>query len=172
MKIKLFKTGILSLSTLVLFACSNIDDRLNVKNSWCAEEEEPKTIEILELSSDAMFVYNGSKVTDLLPEGQQKLQELILILQDDYTSISQITITGHTDRIGSDNYNDKLGLDRATAVKAYLIDHGLDATYIIETKGKREPVTSSCVGNKATAELKACLAPDRRVVLDIEGIKE
>ncbi len=38
---------------------------------------------------------------------------------------STIVIKGHTDKIGPKNYNDKLGLERALAVKKVLIDLGI-----------------------------------------------
>jgi OOP family OmpA-OmpF porin len=37
-----------------------------------------------------------------------------------------VKIQGHTDRIGSKAYNDTLSLERAKAVKSYLVDRGID----------------------------------------------
>ncbi|MEM9847408.1 MAG: OmpA family protein [Bacteroidota bacterium] len=51
-----------------------------------------------------------------------------------------LTIVGHTDSIGSDAYNDKLGLERAQNAKIYFKDLGVEAEIETETMGKRRPV--------------------------------
>lgn len=52
---------------------------------------------------------------------------------------AEVVVIGHTDTQGSDEYNDKLSLQRAQAVKQQLIKLGFDAAHI-ETagRGKRE----------------------------------
>jgi OOP family OmpA-OmpF porin len=77
-----------------------------------------------------------------------------------------VLVTGHTDLIGSDAYNQKLSERRANAVRKYLAAHGIDATRIkSEGKGKNEPVVD-CKGVRGTKSLIECLAPNRRVVVD------
>ena len=39
----------------------------------------------------------------------------------------KVEIQGYTDSVGSDKYNKELSLKRAEAVKAYLVDEGIDA---------------------------------------------
>jgi outer membrane protein OmpA-like peptidoglycan-associated protein len=52
---------------------------------------------------------------------------------------AEVVVIGHTDTQGSDEYNDKLSLDRARAVKQQLIALGFDPTHIsVEGRGKRE----------------------------------
>jgi outer membrane protein OmpA-like peptidoglycan-associated protein len=51
-----------------------------------------------------------------------------------------LTIIGHTDKIGTDTYNDKLGSDRAKSVREYFRNLGVTAKINIGSKGKREPV--------------------------------
>jgi OOP family OmpA-OmpF porin len=80
-----------------------------------------------------------------------------------------VVATGYTDRIGSDKYNDRLSLRRAQAVKAYLVSKGIEANRIYtEGKGKRNPVTTGC-NQKNHKQLIACLAPDRRVEVEVVG---
>lgn len=86
-----------------------------------------------------------------------------------------ITVTGHTDRIGSHAYNMKLSTRRAEAVKSYLAQSaGIPAGRIAArgTDGS-DPVTKpgECKGKKATKALIACLQPDRRVEVEVSGTR-
>jgi len=78
-----------------------------------------------------------------------------------------IRVSGYADRLGPEPYNLKLSLRRAEAVKQYLAGQGYDPRRIqLEAKGEAEPV-KRCTGD-ATANTKACLAPNRRVKIDPE----
>lgn len=109
----------------------------------------------------------------MTPEGKQHLDKFAADLQD--TQFDVITVTGHTDRIGSHDYNMALSTRRAEAVKNYLMESaGIPAGKIAArgTDGS-DPVTKpgDCVGTKATRELIACLQPDRRVEVEVSGTK-
>jgi outer membrane protein OmpA-like peptidoglycan-associated protein len=53
---------------------------------------------------------------------------------------ANILLEGHTDDSGNDEYNYRLGLERATAVKTYLVHHGIASHRLsIGSKGKTEP---------------------------------
>ena len=77
-------------------------------------------------------------------------------------------MTGHTDRIGSAEYNLKLSKQRADAVRDYLISKGVDRTKI-ETigMGEKEPVVQC--NQKEMKALIACLQPNRRVDVQVKG---
>jgi OOP family OmpA-OmpF porin len=81
-----------------------------------------------------------------------------------------VNVNGHTDRIGSSQYNQKLSERRAETVKAYLISKGTDASKI-ETYGfgKTTPV-KSCPDQKDRKALIACLQPNRRVEVEVKGV--
>jgi OOP family OmpA-OmpF porin len=83
-------------------------------------------------------------------------------------TIEAVFVTGHADRLGAQQYNQKLSEKRAAAVAAYLRSHR--PTLAIETLGvgKTRPV-ASCSNKLPRAKLIECLAPDRRVTIEVRG---
>jgi hypothetical protein len=148
----------------------------DVHHRWCAEEApvaqpvvaEPQ-VERINLSADALFRFNQSDAADMLPEGKATLDRLAENLVSCQAHIDGIALTGHTDRLGSEQYNYNLGLQRAQTVKNYLQGKGVQAPISVASAGESQPVTTACTGTRATAALKACLQPDRRVTVDISG---
>jgi outer membrane protein OmpA-like peptidoglycan-associated protein len=52
----------------------------------------------------------------------------------------EVQITGHTDRVGSTETNDRLSLERAERIKNFLLEQGLKARFIRAVgRGEREP---------------------------------
>ncbi|MBB5019231.1 OOP family OmpA-OmpF porin [Chitinivorax tropicus] len=132
----------------------------------------PKT-EKFTLQADVLFAFNGDKLSN---EGKVALDKVIEdALAPHVKSIDgTVEISGHTDRIGSDKYNQKLSERRAESVKAYAVSKGLPADKITtQGLGKSQPVTKpeDCKGNKKTKKLIACLQPDRRVEIELKGTK-
>jgi len=85
-----------------------------------------------------------------------------------------ILAIGHTDRIGTAAYNQKLSVRRAEAVKKYLTEKGIPPNRVYaEGKGKTQPLTkpSDCKSGLGRARLIACLQRDRRVDVDVTGTK-
>ena len=150
----------------------------DVHHRWCAEEapvEQPVVedpivkSERINLSADALLRFNQSDAADMLPEGKATLDRLAENLVSCQAHIDGIALTGHTDRLGSEQYNYNLGLQRAQTVKNYLQGKGVQAPISVASAGESQPVTTACTGTRATAALKACLQPDRRVTVDISG---
>lgn len=119
-------------------------------------------------SADSLFAFDQSSIK---PAGKADLDKFAAELKG--TRFDVITVEGHTDRLGSDAYNQKLSQQRAETVKAYLIESGgLDATKISAVgKGELIPVTKlgDCKGAKRSVQLIACLQPDRRVEVEVVG---
>jgi len=129
-------------------------------------------IERIELAADALFKFNKAGVADLLPAGKQQLDELVATLTVDYIELEGIHLTGHTDRLGSDAYNQRLSEQRAHTVKTYLHSQGLNPSLItVAGKGEAEPVVSCGQGRDTTQALTACLQANRRVDVEVSGIK-
>ncbi len=61
----------------------------------------------------------GFDTSDLSPEGQAALDEFATTLKNENKNV-YIEIQGHTDNVGSEKYNEELGLLRAEAVRRYL----------------------------------------------------
>lgn len=122
------------------------------------------------LSAESLFGFDASTVK---PEGRAALDTFSSSLGG--TSYQTITVEGHTDRLGSDQYNQKLSQERAVSVKNYLVTSGkLDGSKINAVgKGESMPVTKpeDCRGTKRTAALVACLQPDRRVDVEVTGTR-
>lgn len=122
----------------------------------------------MQFSSDALFAFDQSA---LRPEGTQMLDDLVAQLQG--SSYDQIMVTGHADRLGSAEYNQKLSERRADTVHAYLLSKNIASTKIsVSGQGESTPQTApdACAG-LARAPLIACLQPDRRVDVEMQGTR-
>lgn len=121
-------------------------------------------------STDALFSFGKAEIK---PGGERALDKFAADLKG--ANYEVITVTGHTDRLGPQKYNLKLSTERAEAVKNYLVEYAGIPSDKIEAKGVNgaNPITKpgECVGTKATAELKACLAPDRRVEVEVSATR-
>lgn len=63
----------------------------------------------------------------LMPEGKDLLNEVADTLRQHHGEYKRIEVQGHTDDIGSDEYNQDLSQRRANSVKVYLISRGTEA---------------------------------------------
>ena len=123
----------------------------------------------INFSADALFDFDKAV---LKPEGKAMLDDLARTLQG--ANYNVIATTGHTDRFGTDDYNQKLSMRRANAVKDYLTSRDIAANMIsVDGKGETQPVTKAgdCQGAKS-AKVIACLQPDRRVDVEVTGTEK
>jgi outer membrane protein OmpA-like peptidoglycan-associated protein len=75
---------------------------------------------------------------------------------------AQLTVTGHTDSVGSDAYNQKLSDKRAHSVVEYLIDQGVPRSNFVSVVGAGE---SQPVADNKTADGRA---QNRRTEIKIQ----
>jgi len=118
---------------------------------------EPKA-EKVTLKADTYFDFDKS---NLKPEGKDTLDQLVRDMGD-LNSVAEIEVVGHTDSIGTEEYNEGLSERRAATVKNYLISKDVPADVIqTEGRGELEPV--------ATNETREGRAQNRRVEITTKG---
>lgn len=141
----------------------------DIVNPPAAKPEPPKpTDQTLTLSADALFAFDKYKLADVTKTGVAELTDLATKLTAPGVKTDKIEVTGYTDRIGSDAYNLKLSTERANTVRDFLVKHGVPADHITAAgRGEADPVVTC--NDKGHAKLVACLAPNRRVVVKVEG---
>lgn len=93
----------------------------------------------LEIPSDISFAVGRS---DIEPNFRPILDRFANSLREHPTTT--VTIIGHTDSTGSDAINNPLSVNRAAAVRDYVVARGVSANRIaIDGRGSREPVASN-----------------------------
>ena len=120
------------------------------------------------LEAGTLFPFDGSTLTE---EGVAAVDGVVDEVAAKNVQNAQYTVTGHTDRLGAEAYNQKLSEKRAKAVASELSAKGVPAQSIVSVQGLGEtsPVTGSeCDGLKGNALVK-CYAPDRRVEITVKG---
>ena len=119
-------------------------------------------IETITIQAETLFDFDKASIKG---KSNQTLDEVAAKIKE-HNDIEFILVTGHTDKIGADAYNQKLSERRADAVKKYLASHGIKDVLIKSVgKGETEPVVD-CAGVKGSKKVIECLAPNRRVVVD------
>jgi OOP family OmpA-OmpF porin len=118
------------------------------------------------LQSDETFGFNSATLSSA---ARARIDKDVVARLQSCAAIDVILVTGHTDRVGTQQYNQALSLRRANAVKQHLVAKGVPATRI-ETvgMGKSAPI-KFCPDTRNQKALAACLAPNRRVVVEIKG---
>lgn len=121
------------------------------------------------LDGDSLFRFDKSAAEDMLPEGRRQVAALAASIQRNFRSLREIRITGHTDRLGGDAYNDTLSRARANTVREMFVREGIPAQLIrTQGMGKRQPVVN-CPGTRKNDALISCLQPNRRVDIQVDG---
>jgi len=117
--------------------------------------EPPRVVRTKPTFNNVLFDFDKAV---LKPEGRAVADEVVASMKAH--SQDTLVLEGHTDNIGSDEYNMALGTRRAEAVKRYMVEQGI-APERIETKsfGEGQPaVPNDSPGNRAL---------NRRVVFNV-----
>lgn len=121
------------------------------------------------VSGDALFRYARSDASGLAAGGQAELDRLVARLRQNYAEIDRLSVIGYTDPLG--RRHETISRQRAETVMAYLMSHGIRARQLqSEGRGASDLVIHTC-GNQPTPQTIACNQPNRRVVIEVSGVR-
>lgn len=126
--------------------------------------EQPTTVEVpaplvASLAADVNFDFDKSV---LKPEGRASLDRLVEDMRQ--VEVRRVDLVGHTDSIGTEQYNQGLSERRAASVQSYLIDRGVNPALITASgRGELQPIASN-----ATPEGRAM---NRRVDITVDAVR-
>ena len=135
----------------VVFECQDIAGNSAVSKSSVTVKVPPKIITkevkvveekkglVISLSSQVLF---GSGKYKLQPDAARALDEVVQVIQA-YPE-NKVSIEGHSDSVGSDEVNKKLSVQRAEAVRDYLVNKGVDTDRLqVVGWGEEKPIASN-----------------------------
>ena len=112
------------------------------------------------IQADALFDFDKSV---LRPDGKKSIDDALAKIRG--TDVEMVIATGHTDSVGTEQYNQRLSERRAQAVKDYLVSKGIPASKITTIgKGESQPV--------ATNKTKEGRQKNRRVDIEFKGVRK
>ncbi|QCI18869.1 OmpA family protein [Buchnera aphidicola] len=145
------------------FGKSNINDMFNTYSP-----ETTPNKQYIALNENINFPFNS---TELRPISYDKLKKIDNEINNIKSKNIYITLSGHTDRLGNKEYNQKLSEERAYSIKNYFTSHGISENKInIQGMGNQYPITDQvCKDIESRSLLISCLAPDRRVEIEVSA---
>jgi OOP family OmpA-OmpF porin len=125
-----------------------------------------------EVSADGTFEFDKAVLT---PVGRTHIDDVMQQLKSNGFRARSIVIVGYTDPLGKPDYNQRLSVARANAMRDYMVSQGVPAG-VIQTEGRGETelkiTEADCKAQghaKKRSDLIACLQPDRRVEIHATG---
>ncbi len=145
----------------ILFDKNKIAQNYYWKPADCLAEK-------VHLSADALFIFDRGGVEDIKPAGKAELNRFAQYLINEGNQL-KVKLVGHTDYLGSDSYNQNLSDQRASSVRQYLASQGVNPDNLTaEGRGENQPI-KKCPKGLSKQALINCLAPNRRVDVEIAG---
>ncbi len=107
-------------------------------------EKKPKRVEVtedrIEINDKILFDFDKASIK---PESHGLLDEIIQVIKE-HPHIKKISIEGHTDSDGTDEYNQKLSEQRARSVARYLTRGGIPADMLTSNGfGETRPIADN-----------------------------
>jgi OOP family OmpA-OmpF porin len=98
----------------------------------------------------------GFNSADLTPDARDELDKVAAVLKDPNVDKYTIVVHGHTDGVGSADFNQKLSERRAEAARQYFIsEHGIDPSRLVaKGHGKSQLLFPSDPGNEANRRVQ------------------
>ncbi len=129
----------------------------------------------VELSANVVFNFDRHAASDMRAFSRDSLQALIAQVQGGKLKVEKIRLIGHADRLnstGQRDYNLELSRKRAETVRQFLVDAGLPAAAIrYEFVGDTQQVAQCQGKHRSSFELEECLLPNRRVEVQLLGVR-
>ena len=100
---------------------------------------------------------------------KKRIDDEVMAKLANCAKVDTILVTGHADRLGTQQYNQKLSEKRANAVAGFIRSRGVSAEIDTLGAGKTQSI-KSCDDKLPRAKLVECLAPNRRVVIEVRGL--
>jgi OOP family OmpA-OmpF porin len=129
----------------------------------------PKPVtEKVTFAADVLFDFDKAV---LRPEGKTRLDDLVAKLGG--VALEVVIAIGHTDPIGNLEYNNRLSVRRAEAIKAYLVSKGIEPNRIYtEGKGPTQLVKKCDRKDfKTFNDYVACNQANRRTEVEVVGTR-
>lgn len=161
--VKQTQTGVVASdnSFTVKGLCEGMFSNISVSSNNCnAQISNPNTITLKSTTKSlfendslnyVMFEFNESTI---LPVSYSIINEAYQQLKN--TPDTYLVIDGNTDKVGSDEYNQKLSERRAQAVKDYLVAKGIrESRILIEASGEKDPIATNSTDAGRTQNRRA-----------------
>jgi OOP family OmpA-OmpF porin len=117
------------------------------------------------LVNDQTFAFNQAMLSN---RAKRHIDEEVLSKLAACAKTESVLITGHTDRIGTQQYNQKLSKKRADAVARYLNSKNITSDIQTLGAGSTQPI-AICDNKLSRKQLVECLTPNRRVAIEVKG---
>lgn len=138
-------------------ACENI--AIAHKTEGC----EPVTMRQPEPPKNFIVFFDFNRAT-VTADGEKIVEEAVRTAKAG--GVTRIQVTGHTDTVGSDSYNQRLSLRRASAIKEAMSRDGLTGNVTIEGRGFHDPLVPTGPGVREPQNRRAVieLGPSQTVM--------
>ena len=128
----------------------------------------------VQLSANVVFNFDKHTAAEMRGQSRPELEALAQKLKEG-VKVTAIKLIGHADRLnstGNSKYNQQLSEKRARTVREYLVSLGVNSSLItFEYRGDTEPI-AKCDGKfKNKRALEECLLPNRRVEVQLSGVR-
>jgi outer membrane protein OmpA-like peptidoglycan-associated protein len=118
------------------------------QTTYAEDDVQQRYGDVLDVQPARPFTYTlffVSAMTQLTPQSRESLEQVREKIRS--FPAAQVTVIGHTDRVGSDAENDALSLRRAGTVREMLVQIGIPRAAIeVVGRGEREPLVPTADG--------------------------
>lgn len=138
-----------------------------VKNSLASEPVVKSCDFSVTLANEQTFAFGKASLSQ---QAKKHIRDDVLPKLAQCKTVTSLVVTGHTDHIGAPSANQRLSEKRAIAVANYLKSRGIKESISTLGAGDSQPLVE-CSKNTSRAKIVSCLAPNRRVTIEVHGIQ-